>query len=443
MSDGNASRAEGGGGSGPRLTRRGALAVGGAALVAGCGVPNVLGSDSVEIDGGDLGRVVSEDRPRVAAPLPVDVAQSHVAQSRERVHSLLSAAPLPLSADDFPNGAMRAEVHDHADHAREHLVDAVNAPGTRERLEVLAHARGPARTVAATWAYTQGELTLDDVREGQLAVLDDIGQLREDHEYVGEDPVRAVLAHDIVERWVDDAVTEASGESGRGDERVTALDVGDRAARVEEATASLSDASHVYEQFVASLSEPSSVRETVVGARDSLAETIEDRTSPLTSGTDEVDADRESPVLRIALAELSDRLPEKFEFRDDLGPAATVVAQVNALSTVHGVESLSETVASGDYRTVESVEDVRALREDASTAIERALAKSPDERLARTVLSSLSGWFEYADEDLTGYDDAVELDRIRRDLSFYPQVEARAAGTPAACEDVLAALEET
>jgi len=430
------------GAAGPRVTRRGALAVGGAALLAGCGVPNLLGSDSVTIDGRDLERYIDGERPRVTEPLPVDVQQTHVAASRERAHSLLAAAPLPLSAEDLPNGAMREQVHHHAEHAREHLAEAVETTGTRERLDMLAHARGPARSVAATWAYTQNDLTLDDVQNARLSVRDDLGGFREEREYVGAEPVRAVVVHGVVDEWLEEAERDAAGERGRDDERATALEVGDRAADVEEARASLADARHVHEQFVGSLSAPSSVRETIVDARDSLAATIDERTSAVMPETDEVDADRESPVLRIALAELYDDLPEEFAFRDTAGPAAAVVGQANALATVHGFESLRERVEGGDYPTVESAEDVRDLRERAVTAIEAALAESPDELLARTVLSSLAGWFEYADRDLTGYDDAVELDRLRRDLAIYPQLEARAEGTPNACEDVLATFDE-
>jgi len=146
-------------------------------------------------------------------------------------------------------------------------------------------------------------------------------------------------------------------------------------------------------------------------------------------------------VFRIALANLYSELPDEFTCYDAPGPAAAVVAQTESLSVVYGFESLSETVRSDDYPTVESVEDIEELRESAATAVEDALAESPDERLARTVLSSLAGWIEYADRDLTRYDDAVELDRIRRDLAVYPQIESRAAATPAACETVLAALD--
>jgi len=400
-----------------RVTRREALAVGGAAVLAGCGVPDVLGSDSVTIDGGQLELAVQSERPQVTGPLPVDVARSHVAASRERAHSLLASVPLPLTPADLPNGAMREEVHHDADHAREHLGDAVEAPGTRERLDLLAHARGPAQAVAATWAYTQGDLEPTDVRDARLSVRDDVEQFRDAYEYAGADLVRAVVVHDAVEQWIDDAQREASGRRDRDDERTTALDVGERAGEVESARASLADARHVSEQFVEPLSDPDSVREAIVEARESLAATVEAETTNRRSETGEGDVDHESPVFRIALANLYSELPDEFTCYDAPGPAAAVVAQTESLSVVYGFESLSETVRSDDYPTVESVEDIEELRESAATAVEDALAESPDERLARTVLSSLAGWIEYADRDLTRYDDAVELDRIRRDLA--------------------------
>ncbi|WP_415378806.1 hypothetical protein [Halosimplex sp. TS25] len=438
MSDGHE------GAVGPRVTRRGALAVGGAALLAGCGVPKFLGSGPVEVDGGEVADIAGRDYPQITEPFPVDVTQSHVAASRERAHSLLAAAPLPLTADELPNGSMRDDLHNHAEHARTHLAEAVETPSTRERLELLAHARGPARTVAATWAYTRDELTAADVREAWESHAADLEAFRERREFVGADPVRAVIVHDVVDRWLTDAEDDGVLRS-TGDKPATALVVGEHAGTVEEAEAALGDARHVYEQFVDSLSDPTSIRERVLAAHDSLAETMDSRLADL-PGEDadvlaEFEGDLERTVVGETLRSLHTDLPYEVRVPQDTGAATTFLGRVDGLATIGAFEAVRDRVEAGDYRTVEDVEDVLAIRQAAVTAMEDALGACADERLGRTVLADLTGWFDYAERDMSRYDDPVEVEDIADELAIYVGVETIAAATPAAVDEALAALD--
>ncbi|WP_436925904.1 hypothetical protein [Halosimplex amylolyticum] len=430
--------------AGPRVTRRGALAVGGAALLAGCGVPKFLGSGPVEVDGGEVAEIASRDYPQIAEPLPVDVKQAHVATSRERAYSLLAAAPLPLTADELPNGAMREDVHDHAEHARTHLAEAVEVAGTRERLELLAHARGPARTVAATWAYTRDELTAADVREAWESHVADVETFREQREFVGVDPVRAVIVHDVVDRWLADAADDGVLRSA-GEELDTALVVGEHAGAVEEGEAALADARHVYEQFVDSLSDPTSIRERVLAAHDSLDETIDSRLADL-PGEDadvlaEFEGDLERTVVGEALRSLHSDLPYEVRVPDDPGAATTLLGRVDGLAEIGAFETVRDRVEAGDYRTVEDVEDVLEIRRAAVTAMEDAPGACADERLGRTVLADLTGWFDYVERDLSRYDDPVEVADVADELAVYVGIEAIASATPAAVDEGLAALD--
>jgi hypothetical protein len=434
---------------GPQFTRRGALALGGATLLAGCGaVPNPLRPGPVELDGAALARVADRERPTVDHPLPVAVGDAHVADSRERAHAMLAVAPLPLTADDLPNGAMREEITERAEHAREHLAEAVQATGTRERLQLLAHARGPARAVEIAWVYIRGELTAADVRSARESVRDDLRRFRDGREYVGEDPVRAVVVHALVDEWLREADRHVSDTSGDDSSPVTPLTVGERAGEVEQARATLGDARHVSEQFADSLSDPRSLAATFADARDSLAETIDTRMA------DEPPEDAELPdlvdgggdldgtVAGTALRELHGDLPYQGEFVPETDFSGRILWQVETLAQIGGFETLRDRIAAGDHRPVESVEAVNEVRHAAVTAVEDALAESADERLARTELASLASWFDYAGRhiDRRADDDPVELEWVVEDVGLYLQIEVIADAVPAAVDEALAAL---
>lgn len=434
---------ESAGGSRSPVTRRGALAVVGTTLLAGCSLPNVLGSDPVELDGHDLARVVDRDHPTIPSPLPVEVSRDHVAHARERAHSLLASVPLPLSPEELPNGTMREALHREAEHARDHLTDAIEAPGTRERLDVLAHARGPARSIAASWAYTQDELTISDVTEERETVAQAAREFEKRREYLGDDPVRAVIVHDVVEQWTNDASDDA--RSVWEGEDATALAIGEGAADVAEARASLSDARHVYEQYAASLSDRQSIRDRLEAARDSLSETVDDRLTDLPDEDveiqDQLDADTEGTVAGRAIESLHHGVYDRYEYAYADGLAGAVLGQVARLARIGAFETLRDRIEAGEQRTVTSVEDVEAMREAAVTAVDGARSGSADDRLMRTVLADLSEWFDYLARDLTEVGDSVERRRLIRDLAAYVEIETSAAATPAAVDEGLAALD--
>jgi len=434
-----------------RLTRRGALALGGATLLAGCGdLSNPLGTDPVELDGAALARIAGRDGPAVDHPLPVAVADDHVADSRERAHAMLASAPLPLTADDLPNGAMREAIADRAEHAREHLAEAVRETDTRERLELLAHARGPARAVEAAWGAIDDELTAADVRAARRSVRADLRRFRDECAFVGDpgDRVRAVIVHALVGSWVREAEDGLSRDRPDDDASpVTPITVGERASEVEHARATLADARHVGERFTESLTESRSLVSTVADARDSLAETIDSRMADKPAEhadlSGSLDADLEGSVAGTALRQLHGDLPYEGEFVPDTELPGRILWQIETLAQIGAFERLRDRIAAGDHRTVESAEDVEELRRAAATAVEDAVSESADERLARTELASLAGWFDYAARDLgrQAGDDPVELEWVADDIALYLQIEVIAGAVPAAVDEALAALD--
>lgn len=432
--------------TGSRATRRGFLALGGAAALAGCStLRSIVGTDAVTLDGGAVADVASGSTPTVAEPLPVPVADTHVRASRERAESALASAPLPLGPEEVPNGAMREELAHTVEHAREVLVRAEEAPGRREHLDALRHARWHAREVAGSWAYVTGDLTPADLRTRAGRLRSAARTYREERAYVGDDPARAVLVHDAVESWVETAAREAERDPDERDP-TNALTVGERAGELENGRAHLSDARHVGERFRASLSDPGSVRSTLESARESLTGTVRDRRDPLPGERADPAALAGASVDDETTVEVLETLHRRIPDGDDLAAdalAGDVLARLWSLAAIGAFESVRDRVEDGERFGVGSVDDLRSRRQSAVEAIGDALERSDDRRLARHVLAGATERLTYADEELRRYGegDAVEAQHLDREVAGYVAVAATARAVPDACAETLAALD--
>lgn len=452
--DGNSGTALGGEGRSaqpdrPSATRRSVLALAGAGASALAGCPTLPGlgggEGAVTLDGAALSAAVSEPVPAVSDPLPVDVTDAHLEASRSRAESALDSVPLPLSADELPNGVMRERLGQFAADAREELSRAGEATAVRERLDALRGARGNARRVAAAWAYTEGELTPADVRERAGAVTADAREFRDGWRYVGREPVRALLVHGAVEAWIESARGHPP-PSDRWPGQVNAVTVGEAAGEVERGRAYLADVRHVGAQFRDSLADPASVRSTITAARRTLTDAVASRRRDLPGRdvekvNDLVDADVAGTPAGAALEDLHRSLPDPGDLEPSGDPATDVLRRFRDLATVGAFASLRDRIEGGERFTVESVDDVRALRSATGAAVESALADSADRRLARAALADYDEWVEYVDRDLGRYGETVEVDHLERELGTYVEMAAIARAVPDACSETLAALD--
>ncbi|WP_115865029.1 serine/threonine-protein kinase [Halorussus litoreus] len=433
-------------------TRRGFLALAGAASLAGCNEFGLSSEDEPpKIDGEAFADALSADPPTVAETLPVDVEQSHLDASADHARDLLSSVPAPFDDEEIPNGAIRDELSRRYEDASAELDDARDAPTDAETMVRLRDARGNARGVAAGWEAIDDGLTRADVLDTVPDLRDDIDAFRHQWRYVGSEPVRTVLAHGQVEELVAYAVGRSRGAAERS--RAMPEDpttVAELAGRIGEARAALDDAEYVFERYADSLDDPRDVRDGLQAAGEDLTATLDDRRASLPDGdpgdaSSFVDRDIEGTPVAVALEDLY----RGFEYADGIdeeratGRRASVVLSAHeTLVRMEAFESLRERVANDEHVTVESSEDVRRIRERAFEAVEEAV-ESGDELTLRLV-AAISGDFEYVEDELGGYadDDEVSVAWLDRELGLYVLIGAMARASPTTSSEVKSVLRE-
>jgi len=433
-------------------TRRGFLALAGAAGLAGCNGFGLSSEDeSPEIDGESFADALSDDPPSVAETLPVDAEQSYLDASADRARDLLSSVPAPFAEEEIPTGAIRDELSRRYEDASAELDDARDAPTAAETMTRLRDARGNARGVAAGWEAIDDGLTRADVLETVPDLRDDIDAFRHRWRYVGGEPVRAVLAHGQVEELVAYAVGRSRGAAKRS--RAMPEDpttVAELAGRVGEARAALDDGEYIFERYADSLEDPRDVRDGLRTAGERLTATLDDRRASLPDGdpgdaSSFVDRDIDGTPVASALEDLY----RGFEYADGIdeeratGRRASVVLSAHeTLVRMETFESLRERVANDAHVTVESSEDVRRIRERAFEAVEEALDSG--DGLTHRLVAAIGGDFEYVEDELRRYadDDEVSVAWLDRELGLYVLIGAMARASPTASSDVADVLRE-
>jgi hypothetical protein len=425
--------------AGSRATRRGLLAAAGTALVAGCsGFDGLTGDGEPTVRAFDLPDVDPETDPRPAVPpaVPVDVAGTHFADSHDRVTALLSELPTLLGPAEIPNGHVRQHLLDAAADATDGLDDARAARTGWVALQALQRARSEARYAAAGWAVADRGLTAETVRRGHRETASAAESARADHEYVGTDPVRATLVHARTERLLERA---AAAASVRPDRHGRLLTVAEWGAAAEEARARLSDARHLTDQYAASLpSDAGTVADRLTAAAETLLADVRSRHSSLPP---EPTAD-EWGIAEEVLSELRREADlGTARVADAPGPASAVVDANRRLAHFRSFGRVREAVAAGEVSGVESAEALRTLRAASYDALETALAGSPAPGVARPVVTDAAWRVLSGDRELARLEGTVPAGRLDRAVGEYTVARALARAAPAACRQVVDALE--
>ena len=425
--------------AGEPVARRELLALVGTSAIAGCsGLGSVGGERQDTIRTYDLPDIDEDSAldPPVQPSVPVEIEESHLDAARDRTSSLLATLPLPLRADDIPNGHVRQELTDAADDATDELDEALAADTRFAALRALRHARERARYAAAGWAVVEDGLTVERVRRAHRGSVADGRSLRENHAYVGRDPVRATLVHARVERALELALDGTRVHpSHDGSALLTVAAWGEEA---ESVRALVADARHLDVQFTASLpNDAGEVEATIRGAAERLLAEVRSRQPdlPPEPTADEWGAEE---WLVEELRRAATGGPKLIA--DTPGPATAVVEANRRLASVRALQQVRSRLDEGDGYRIESAADIRSLRTDAYDELRTALDESPAPGLARTVVTDAAGRVASADWELSRVQGEARLSQFDDVIVGYLAGTALARATPEACRQTVDAL---
>jgi len=419
-------------------TRRGLLAAAGTALLAGCSELDSANDDRKTISSYRIREYTDEgshDRV-VVERLPLDIERAELETRAERTTALLGQLPLPFTDEEIPNGYVRERLLDAADSATDALDEARNARSRYEALQHLRRARSEARYAAAGWAYAQGETTESALQDEHAEAVDGAESLRAEQEYHGDDPVRAAVVHATVERNLE-FVTDARDPHYRADGSLLA--VAEWGEHAEDARATVEDSRYLYERFRDSLPEDAgSVEGTLETAAERVASDLEARREELQPTP--TDAYEQSFYrIRNDLRDSVEYGPKQVS--DAPGPASALLTATARLVDAMAYDRVVERLESEGGIELEEATDVREMRETAAEALETGLAESRRPVLVRPVLADAAQLMAYADAELARFHGDVRVSRVEDSVGWYVGATARGRSAPAACEQVLDALD--
>lgn len=424
-----------------RLTRRGLLAAMGTGALAGCqSIDDIGGGDDPTIRSYDLPDVDTESIPAPVVPpsVPVDVAPAYFASTRDRVTSLLSDLPTPLSPTDIPNGYVRHHLTDAADDATDRLDEARTARTQLVALQSLQEARDHARYASAGWAFANSGLSVESLHQEHSETVGAAQSMRDDHTYLGTDPVRATLVHARIESCLD-RVTRSSDHRTHAESAL--LTVAEWGGTAESAQATLDDARHLTDQFTDSLPDDAGpVEDVVTRAAETLLADVRSQMSDLPpEPTAEEWGVAENVVddLRWRAGNGSARLS------DATGPASAVLDATRRLTMFRALDRVQDRIDAGEIAGVESAAAFRETRTAAYDALDASLQDSPAPGITRTVVSDVSWRVTNADRSLERFTGDVSTGQLDDLVKDYVVTAAIARAAPAASRKAVDALDES
>ncbi|QLG26800.1 hypothetical protein HUG10_04250 [Halorarum halophilum] len=421
--------------TGPRTTRRGALALAGAVALAGCSDLELLGTGGPTLDGSAVSTAVDGPDPRVPETFPVRLEETQLSGSSDRARDLLEDVPTPLGPDEVPNGVVREHMSREAERAAEQLRRADDAASARERLTAARYARKSAMTVSAAWRATDGTLTRGDVEAEAGGLRGDLSDLRDRVRYVGDDPVRATVVHAALEGFLRRAASHLERPDHRHRESDGVLGVGELAGRHEQVRALVGDAEHLYGRFLDSLDERRELGDRLERAATESTEELRSAAADRSIARDRevsdyVDRDVEDTPARWALDDLADDLSFHLWEQEAVAdrPARALVAAVDGFAALGAFDAVRNDVSEGELYEVEDAGDVRIRRRDAVTALRSAVDSPTEPALAAEVLPALGNLVAHGDEQLSRLDGEVSAEYVSRPVAQYVIAAEKAWG---------------
>ncbi len=420
----------------------------GLASLAGC-LDQLPGSEPETIDGDALADLADDETPEVSETLPVDIEASFVADQREVTETKLDSVPAPFDQAQIPNGVIRERMNGEYETAREAIRTSSDGGTAYERLGRATRARASAHEVQVGWHAIQGEATVEDLRESQSAVEDDVDALSSRWDYVGDDPVRAAIVHTEIEREIRGARNWLSFHEGELEYAATQpLDFADVAVDVERARIAVAVASYAFDQFRESLPRETNLRERFAAARDAFDERIRARGESLPDETEDPTSlvDRDvgrtagvmalSDILRDARWRSEDRLGDQ----DSPSVASAALDAAETLVYVRAFGALRERIEGGDTIAVENAEDVAEIRTDAVDAVSAARDADRNRLVVDAVLPRFARELRWIDDRFSRYDGDTRVESAEREAAEYVVITETCRALPAVSADVAAVL---
>ncbi|WP_313695579.1 hypothetical protein [Halorarum halobium] len=429
-------------------TRRGALALAGGVLLAGCGDLRVPGSGPTTLNGTDVRAVVADREPAVPETFPVEIDDGAIGESRSRARNLLDELPTPLGPAEVPNGVIREDISFEVENAEAELSRANDPASTREGLAAARSARVSAMRASATWRAIEGDVTRGDLETASNELERALADLHDHVSYVGEDPGRAVAVHAALEGFRRGATARLERPIARPGDDDGVQGVGRLAARLEGVRGLLEHARVLYDAFVESLAEP---RDLTSG----LETAAESSTAELRAGAEQrslaedrdaasyVERDVDDTPATWALSEL--KRASLGGVREDadvtLRPAGTVLAAGSGLAALAGFDAVRSSVEDGTRFGVADADDVRERRGAAVDAIERARTAPAEPALTAALVPEIASYVEYGDRLVDRGGTEIRADALSRPVGHYVTAMAKAGALESATERVADALD--
>jgi len=276
-----------------RLTRRGALAAAGTLALGGCldggrGRDRGFWDDPPSLDTSGVSGAIETpvpDRPRL---VPVSIGGEVSASFADRVDRLLAPIPEPLTATALPNGAIREQITESRDAAREALPASGESATPLRRAERFATARGHAATAVGTWAGVTTEGDPRAVTESVGTVRNRAGSTLDTLPGGASTPLAGAAVYGPIERWLDTALRrDLVGGSAGVDESANPLRAGETVGEVERVRSHVEVGRHLRDRYEGSLAEPEAVAAPLREAAERVGAEVGERLRELHGGDTE------------------------------------------------------------------------------------------------------------------------------------------------------------
>jgi hypothetical protein len=429
-----------------RLTRREALAAGGAAAfgaLAGCsGVGNEprFWTDPPALDVDAVPNAFDASPPERPRVVPIDFDPAATAAFADRVERLIRPIPDPLTAETLPNGEIREQIESERTAAREALPDSGESFVPLLAAERYATARDHAAAAVGTWAAVTVEGDPGAVTPAISTVRRRASETLESLPGAASDPIAGAAVYGPIERWHDESRrrTLVGGNAGPA-ERANPIRTGEAVGEVERIQSYVEAGRHLRDRYRASLtaSEPvgdalrraaerigGEIGETLAAAHGGDTERL--RSNPGTEAfLDERPIPEDAPsvsMLSVALYRTFEDLrfdPVPLNDYEPKHPATAFTRTVLARARFRGIDAVASRIEGGETMFPASAEAVGSARDDAiDSAASLAASESP---LGRWLAAQFLPAFAEPDADLASDDRTART--VARAYAAYRWIE--------------------